>query len=166
MVVLGGGWYSELMYTLRHYGGSDYLHRIYADATYESASWLSTVSSTLFISDDSVTASLSSTWRYFWEMGNHLQFRYILGIIPEADELLAHTGVMQYAHPLGPYRLTLGGGGGTFGDEGEIKLGWTVYGELGRNITDRTAVAYGASYNSSDDGVRMLSNRIILSSRW
>lgn len=167
VVVLGRGVYSELMYMLRHFGEDEFMHRIYSDVTYESAAWLGNFSATMFISSDSWSLSLSPTLRVFRDRGDQIQLRYIQGIAPESEELLSHFGLAQYTFPAGAFQVTLSGGGGSvFDEEDDLMHEWVLQGELGWNMSEVSRLSYGISYNSSTDGMRLLSNRLIFSTRW
>jgi len=164
--VLGSGIYSQLLYELRHYGSAEFMHRIYGDTTYETASWLGNLNVSLFLPSGSYSLAVSPFFRYYgWERVQ-LQAKYILGIIPEAEELLAHTGQAQVSVSLNPFEFTAGGGGGTFGDSGVIKSGWNIFGEIGWNVSDTSKLGYSVTYSSSNDGIRMLANRLVYSTQW
>lgn len=164
--VLGGGMYSELSYFLKHFGETNYLHRLFSDLTYESAEWLGNVSAAAFIDDGSYSFTISPSYRYYGFSRSQFQARYILGIIPDADELLAHTGLAQYTFSGNILEYSIGGGGGSFGDEGTIKIGWNIFGNAGWEINEQSKITYGISFNSSDDGIRRITNSLIYSAKW
>ena len=165
VVVLGGGTYSEIMYSLLRYGEGEYTHRLYGDVSYETASSLTNLSTTGFISSDHWSMLFSASYRHFLHDGAFIQGRYLMGYAPSTEELLTYTGVVQASYPFRNFQFSLGGGAGTSAEEDFVQFGWTIFGSADWEISQNLRVTYGISYEQKEVS-SLLANRIMLSTRW